>query len=204
MMADYKLPKLPYEFDELEPVISAEILQLHYNKHHAGYVNNLNDAVKKLREAEAKGDLVQQIMLNELIKFNGGGHINHSLYWENLVPQSKGGGELRDGELKSLIIETFGSVDHLIEIISSMCNSVQGSGWGWLGYCTVCKQLRPCSTEKHDLVLTKNAMPLLCIDVWEHAYYLQYKNLRADYVKNIWSIVNWNVVEQRFADLRKR
>lgn len=203
-MTEYKLPKLPYELSELEPVISEEIMQLHYNKHHAGYVNNLNEAVKKLREAEARGDLVQQIMLNELIKFNGGGDINHSLYWENLAPQSAGGGELRDGELKNLIIETFGSVDHLIEVVSSMCNSIQGSGWGWLGYCTVCKQLRPCITEKHDLILTKNAMPLLCIDVWEHAYYLQYKNLRADYVKHIWSIVNWNVVEQRFADLRKR
>ena len=202
-MAEYTLPKLPYEFNELEPVISEEILRLHYSKHHAGYVNNLNDAMKKRKEAEANGDLVQQIMLNDLIKFNGGGHINHSLYWENLAPQSKGGGLLQDGKLKSLIVETFGTLDHLIEVVSSMCNSVQGSGWGWLGYCTVCKQLRPCITEKHDLVLTKNAMPLLCIDVWEHAYYLQYKNLRADYVKNIWSIVNWNVVEQRFTNLQR-
>jgi len=198
---EYQLPKLQYELNELEPVISTEIMQLHYSKHHAGYVKNLNSAIKSLDGA--KGDLVQQISLNEIIKFNGGGHINHSLYWENLAPQSKGGGKIREGKLQSLIVETFGSVDHLIEILSSMCNGVQGSGWGWLGYCTVCKQLRPCSTEKHDLILTKNAMPLVCIDVWEHAYYPQYKNLRADYVKNIWSIINWDVAERRLADLQR-
>ena len=197
---EYQLPKLPYEIADLEPVLSAEILQLHYGKHHAGYVKNLNDAIKKLEGAKA--DLSQQIAINELIKFNGGGHVNHSLYWENLAPQSKGGGKLQEGKLKGLILETFGSVEHLIEILSSMCNSVQGSGWGWLGYCTVCKQLRPCTTEKHDLIQTKNAMPLLCIDVWEHAYYPQYKNVRADYVKNIWSIINWDVAEGRLAALQ--
>ena len=197
---EYQLPKLPYEIADLEPVLSAEILQLHYGKHHAGYVKNLNDAIKKMEGAKA--DLSQQIAINELIKFNGGGHVNHSLYWENLAPQSKGGGKLQEGKLKGLILETFGSVEHLIEILSSMCNSVQGSGWGWLGYCTVCKQLRPCTTEKHDLVQTKNAMPLLCIDVWEHAYYPQYKNVRADYVKNIWSIINWDVAEGRLAALQ--
>jgi Fe-Mn family superoxide dismutase len=203
-MTEYKLPKLPYGFNELEPVISEEIMQLHYNKHHAGYVNNLNEAGKKLREAEAKGDLVQQIVIDEAIKFNGGGNINHTLYWENLAPIGKGGGELRDGELKALINETFGSLDHLIEIMTPMCIGVQGSGWGWLGYCAVCKQLRPFTTEKHDLLITKGAMPILCIDVWEHAYYPQYKNLRADYVRAIWTIINWNVVEQRFLALRKK
>jgi Fe-Mn family superoxide dismutase len=203
-MSKHVLPKLSYSFQDLEPVISEEILQLHYNKHHAGYVNALNEAISKLREAEAKGDLTQQIVINEAIKFNGGGHINHSLYWENLAPQGKGGGELPDGPLHQLIDETFGSLDHLIEIMTPMCIGVQGSGWGWLGYCTVCKQLRPFITEKHDLLITKGAMPILCIDVWEHAYYLQYKNQRTEYVKNIWSIINWNVVEQRFNALRVR
>lgn len=202
-MAKFTLPKLPYSFNALEPVISEEIMQIHYNKHHAGYVNNLNDAETKLREAEARGDLTQQIVIDGLIKFNGGGHINHSLYWENLAPQGRGGGELGDGELKRLVDETFGSLDHLIEIMTPMCNSLQGSGWGWLGYCTVCKQLRPFTTDNHDLLITKGAMPILCIDVWEHAYYLQYKNQRAEYMKNIWSIINWNVVEQRFLVLRK-
>ena len=201
-MTKYSLPKLPYGFQELEPVIPEEILQIHYNKHHAGYVNNLNEAIAKLREAEARGDLTQQILIGGLIKFNGGGHINHSLYWENLAPQDKGAGELQEGPLKDLINETFGSVDHLIEIMTPMCNGVQGSGWGWLGYCTVCKQLRPFTTDNHDLLVTKGAMPILCIDVWEHAYYLKYKNARSEYVKNIWSIINWNVVEQRFAALR--
>jgi Fe-Mn family superoxide dismutase len=203
-MTEYKLPKLSYDFNELEPVISEEIMQVHYNKHHAGYVNNLNEAVKKLREAEARGDLAQQIVIDGAIKFNGGGHINHTLFWENLAPVGNGGGEVPDGELKDLICQTFGSVEHLIEIMTPMCVGVQGSGWGWLGYCTVCKQLRPFTTENHDLLVTKGAMPILCIDVWEHAYYLQYKNARADFVKAIWSIINWNVVEQRFLALRKK
>lgn len=202
-MTEYKLPKLSYELNELEPVISEQIMQVHYNKHHAGYVKNLNESVKNLRDAEARGDVSQQIVIGGAIKFNGGGHINHSLYWENLAPIGRGGGELHDGPLKDLICETFGSLDHLIEIMTPMCIGVQGSGWGWLGYCTVCKQLRPFTTDNHDLLVTKGAMPILCIDVWEHAYYLQYKNLRADYVKAIWSIVNWNVVEQRFMTLRK-
>ncbi len=202
-MSEYKLPKLPYDLNELEPAISEEILQIHYLKHHAGYVNNLNDAVKKLRDAEARGDLAQQIVINGSIKFNGGGHINHSLYWENLAPTDKGGGVLRDGALKDLICKAFGSLEQFIEVMTTLCAGIQGSGWGWLGYCTKRKQLIPLTTETHDLLITKGLMPILCIDVWEHAYYLQYKSARIDYLKALWSVINWNVVEQRFLDLQK-
>lgn len=196
-MTEYKLPQLPYGLDELEPVISSDILNIHYNKHHAGYVKNLNEAMKSLQEAEAKGNIPQQIILGGSIAFNGGGHINHSLYWENLAPQNKGGGVLHEGALRTSIEAAFGSIGRFIELMTKVSVGVQGSGWGWLGYEPISRQLRILPTSNHELPASKGITPLLCIDVWEHAYYLQYKNLRADYLKNIWSIVNWDVVEQR-------
>jgi len=191
----YKLPNLPYALDELEPTISKEIMQLHYEKHHAGYVKNLNTALEKESEAERKSNLAEQIRIDEAVRFNGGGHLNHTLFWENLIPTSKGGGTLHEGPLQKIITTTFGTVDRCIQLISEKSIAVQGSGWGWLGYCTEQGHLRALSTEKHDL--PKGFMPLLCIDVWEHAYYLQYKNDRATYVKAIWSIINWKKVEER-------
>jgi Fe-Mn family superoxide dismutase len=197
-MAPYALPKLLYDFSEFTPVISEEIMKVHYEKHHAGYVKNTNDGIKKLEDAMSKDDLSQQIVIQNNVKFNGGGHINHCLFWENLAPISKGGGVVPEGTLKAALISTFGSVEKCIEVISSLATGVQGSGWGWLGYCPVGHHLHPATTENHDLLITKGLIPLLCLDVWEHAYYLQYKNARADYVKAIWSIVDWRVVEKRF------
>jgi len=192
----YTLPDLPYKIDELEPVLSKEIMELHYGKHHAGYVKNLNNALERESTAEKNQDLAEQIRIDEAVRFNGGGHLNHTLFWENLIPTNKGGGLLKEGPLQKAIIETFGTQEHCIELISTHTIAIQGSGWGWLGYCTEQGHLRALSTEKHDP--PKGFMPLLCIDAWEHAYYLQYKNDRAAYVKAIWSIVNWNKVEERF------
>jgi len=192
----YKLPDLSYALDELEPTISKEIMQLHYEKHHAGYVKNLNAALEKEAVAEKAENLREQIRIDEAVRFNGGGHLNHTLFWENLIPTSKGGGTLHEGPLQKIITTTFGSLDRCKQLITEKSIAVQGSGWGWLGYCTEQGHLRALSTEKHDL--PKGFMPLLCIDVWEHAYYLQYKNDRASYVKAIWSIINWKKVEERF------
>ena len=192
----YELPSLPYGLNELEPVISEEIMKLHYEKHHAGYVKNLNIALEKEATAQKEEQLAEQIRIGEAIRFNGGGHFNHSLFWENLLPTTKGGGNLQVGPLKEVIVKTFGSFERCIQLISEKSIAVQGSGWGWLGYCTEQGHLRALSTEKHEL--PKGFMPLLCIDVWEHAYYLQYKNARADFVKAIWSIINWKKVEERF------
>lgn len=196
--APYKLPDMPYDFNALEPVISAKIMQLHYSKHHAGYVNNLNAALEKYHEAEAKNDIAAMIALQQAIKFNGGGHVNHSLFWTNLAPVGKGGGEAPKGELAAAIKEEFESLEKFIEYFSATTVAIQGSGWGWLGYCKKgqCLVMETCANQ--DPLSTAGLVPLLGIDVWEHAYYLQYENVRADYVKNIWKIVNWKTVEERY------
>lgn len=198
MAQQYKLPELPYDFSALEPVISAEIMQLHYNKHHAGYVTNLNKALEQLADAEAKNDLPAQIGLQSAIKFNGGGHINHSIFWTNLAPTSKGGGTPPDGALAKAIAQDFGSVDKLIEQMSAKAVAIQGSGWGWLGFNKGKGNLEIITCDNQDPLVIKGLIPLLGIDVWEHAYYLQYKNVRADYVKAIWGIVNWKNVSERY------
>ena len=198
MVLQEKLPQLPYDFNALEPVISAEIMMLHYTKHHQAYVNNLNKALEQYADAEAKNDVAQMIALQSAIKFNGGGHVNHSIFWTNLAPQSKGGGELAKGSLLDALTAEFGSKDNLIEQMSSKSVAIQGSGWGWLGYNKAKKRLEIATCDNQDPLSTKGLIPLLGIDVWEHAYYLQYKNVRADYVKSIWSVVNWKNVEERF------
>lgn len=196
--ASYKLPDLPYDFNALEPVISAEIMQLHYSKHHNAYVTNLNAALEKACEARDKGDLETMIALQQAIKFNGGGHVNHSIFWTNLAPVGKGGGEAPKGELLKAIQKDFGTLESFIEKFSALTTGIQGSGWGWLGYNKALGQLVMTTCANQDPLSTQGYIPLLGIDVWEHAYYLQYKNVRADYVKNIWKIINWKNVEERF------
>lgn len=195
---EFTLPKLPYEFNALEPAISAQIMEIHYSKHHQTYVNNLNKALKEYYEAESKGDLPKQISLQKAIKFNGGGHINHSIFWTNLAPKNGGGGNPPSGKLAEAINKSFGSLDKFIEKFNAEAAAVQGSGWAWLGLCKETKNIYIVTCENQDPLSTKGLIPLLGIDVWEHAYYLQYKNVRADYLKNIWSVVNWNNVSERY------
>jgi len=199
---DYKLPDLSYDFGDLEPVISGEIMQLHYSKHHNAYVNNLNDALKKYAEAESKGDVATMIALGQAIRFNGGGHVNHSIFWTNLAPVSRGGGS-PSGELEAALKKDFHSVENFIEKMSALTVAIQGSGWGWLGCNKETKKLSIVTCANQDPLSTQGLVPLLGIDVWEHAYYLQYKNVRADYVKNIWKIVSWKNVEERFLAICK-
>lgn len=198
MVLKYQLPNLPYEYEALEPVISAEIMRIHHTKHHQAYVNNLNTALEKYAEAEAKGDVAAMIALQSPIKFNGGGHVNHSIFWTNLAPKSKGGGELPTGNLMDAIQMEFGSLDNFIEKFSAMTGAIQGSGWGWLGFDKPNGQLRMITCANQDPLSTTGFIPLLGIDVWEHAYYLQYKNARPDYLKAIWSVINWKNVADRF------
>lgn len=204
MVQQYKLPDLPYDFNALEPVISAEIMSLHYNKHHAGYVANLNKALEQLADAEQKNDLATQIGLQSTIKFNGGGNINHSIFWTNLAPAGKGGGGHPEGTLAQAINTEFGSLDKFIETLSSKAVAIQGSGWGWLGYNAAKGKLEIATCDNQDPLVTKGLIPLLGIDVWEHAYYLQYKNVRADYVKAIWGLVNWKNVSERYEKAVKK
>ncbi len=194
----YKLPELPYDFSALEPVIAGEIMELHYTKHHNAYVTNLNTALQKYAEAESKGDVAAMIGLQQAIRFNGGGHVNHSIFWTNLAPVSKGGGGEPKGDLKAALEKDFGSVEAFIEKMTAQTTAIQGSGWGWLGYNKETKKLSIAACANQDPLSTQGLVPLLGIDVWEHAYYLQYKNVRAEYVKNIWKIVSWGNVEERF------
>lgn len=191
----HTLPDLPYDYNALEPAISAEIMKLHHTKHHATYVNNLNVAEEKLAEAVHKKDTTGVIQLQNVIKFNGGGHINHTIFWHNLSPS--GGGE-PSGELATLIQNSFTGSEAMKQAISQAAIGIQGSGWAWLGYCKESQKLRIATTANQDpLQPTTGLVPLLGIDVWEHAYYLQYKNVRPDYVKAIWKVVNWMDVAER-------
>jgi Fe-Mn family superoxide dismutase len=198
MSLKFELPDLPYDFNALEPVISAEIMQLHWDKHHRAYVTNLNAALEKYQEAESKKDLAAMIALQPAINFNGGGNLNHSIFWTNLAPKNKGGGEPPTGKLLEAITRDFGSLDKFIESFSAKTVAIQGSGWGWLGLNKGNGRLEIATCANQDPLAAKGLVPLLGVDVWEHAYYLQYKNVRPDYVKKIWDIVNWKNVADRF------
>lgn len=194
----YQLPDLPYDFNALEPVISAEIMELHYSKHHKAYVTNLNAALEKYAEAESKKNIEEMIALESAIKFNGGGHINHSIFWTILAPKNQGGGGNPGGDLAKMIDRDFGSFQDFQEKFNPLTSGIQGSGWGWLGYCKASKKLEIATCANQDPLSTKNLIPLFGVDVWEHAYYLQYKNVRPDYVKAVWQILNWKSIEDRF------
>ncbi|KAI1290689.1 Superoxide dismutase [Mn], mitochondrial [Mortierella claussenii] len=199
----HTLPALPYAYEALEPYISGEIMEVHHTKHHQTYVNALNAAEEKLGSAFQSKDVNDEIAIQSAIKFNGGGHINHTLFWENLAPKSSGGGEKPTGELLKEIEKTWGSLDKFIEKFNTQTAAVQGSGWGWLGYNKDFKRLEIATTANQDpLKPTTGLIPLLGIDVWEHAYYLQYKNVRPDYLKAVWEVVNWKTVADRFSKHR--
>jgi superoxide dismutase, Fe-Mn family len=197
MAEKYVLPKLAYALDALEPVIAKEIMDLHYNKHHLAYTNNLNAALEKYETAEKASDLASMIALEQAIRFNGGGYINHSIFWTNLAPISDGGGVLEEGVLKKMLVATFGSLEAFISAFNAKTAAIQGSGWGWLGYCKEKKSLCIATCQNQDPLSTQGLIPLLGIDVWEHAYYLQYKNARQAYLESIWKVVNWKNVEER-------
>uniref|UniRef100_A0A7S2SP93 Superoxide dismutase n=1 Tax=Rhizochromulina marina TaxID=1034831 RepID=A0A7S2SP93_9STRA len=200
----FTLPDLSYGYGELEPVISGEIMELHHSKHHNTYVTNLNAGMEQLAEAEHKGDVTKIVQLQQAIKFNGGGHLNHSIFWENLAPPSKGGGGEPTGELAALIDKKFGSFDAMKDKMTAATVAVQGSGWGWLGYDKASDSVAvTCCFNQDPLEATTGLVPLFGIDVWEHAYYLQYKNVRPDYVKAIWQLANWSDVAARLEAAKK-
>lgn len=190
-----ELPDLPYDYDALSPSISAETMELHHSKHHQTYITNLNATMEKIDSAMVAGDVSATISLQGALKFNGGGHINHSLFWENLSPTSS---FPSGGPLEKSIENRFGSLDDMIAEMSAKTIAVQGSGWGWLIYDPKSKMLDVVALPNQDpLEATTGMKPLLGIDVWEHAYYVDYRNVRPNYVKAIWDIINWNVVEER-------
>ncbi|MBI5346324.1 MAG: superoxide dismutase [Chlamydiae bacterium] len=192
------LPELGYDYSGLEPVFPAEALKIHHDKHHRGYVNNVNLNLEKFHEAEKHNDLTAMAHFMGLIKFNAGGHLIHSFFWENLAPQNKGGGEVVKKELFKAIEKDFQNFDKFVEAFNAQTIGVQGSGWGWLALNKFTKHLFITTSSNQDLLNQTSAIPLMCVDVWEHSYYIKYKNDRAQYVKDIWSIINWTKVEERF------
>ncbi len=194
---------LPYDFSAIEPVIEAEIMELHYTKHHKAYVTKLNAALEQYFEANKRMDLATMIALQSAINFNGGGHINHNIFWTNLAPEGQGGGGEPSGDLAVALNQQFGSFEKFVERFNAKTVVIQGSGWGWLGYNTQKQQVEFATCQNQDPLSTKGLVPLLGIDVWEHAYYLQYKNARLEYLKNIWRVVNWSNVAERYDQAKK-
>jgi Fe-Mn family superoxide dismutase len=199
-MAEYTLPDLPYDYAALEPHISARIMELHHDKHHATYVSGANTALEKLSEARTSGDLTYINQLEKNLAFNLGGHVNHSVFWTNMSPD---GGDKPTGELAAAIDEFFGSFDGFRAQFTAAATGLQGSGWAVLGWDPLGSKLliHQLFDQQGNTVL--GTIPVLQLDMWEHAFYLDYFNVKADYVKAWWNIVNWENAAQRFAAARQ-
>ncbi|MBP1046363.1 superoxide dismutase [Enterococcus sp. BWM-S5] len=196
----YTLPDLPYAYDALEPYIDSETMHLHHDKHHNTYVTNLNAAIEKHPELGEKTveELIADIDsipedIRTAVRNNGGGHANHSFFWAIMGPN--GGGE-PTGDIKAAIDEAFGSFDNLKEEFKTAATGRFGSGWAWLVVNN--GKLEITSTANQDSPLMEGKTPVLGLDVWEHAYYLKYKNVRPDYISAFWNVVNWDTVNKYF------
>lgn len=198
-MASYELPDLPYDYAALEPHYSGEILELHHDKHHAAYVKGANSTLEQLTEARAQDDFGTINQLEKNLAFHLSGHVLHSLFWKNMSPD---GGDKPDGELDAAISEHFGTFDGFRNQLSKAALGVQGSGWGALAWDPVGKRLLVEQVYDHQGNIGNGAMPLLVLDMWEHAYYLQFKNVKADWVETFWNVVNWPDVAERFERVR--
>lgn len=198
-MTAYELPALDYDFGALEPHYSARVLELHHDKHHAAYVAGLNQTLERLAAARASEDWSAIVGLEKTLAFNLSGHVLHSLFWKNLSPA---GGGRPDGDLAAAIDADFGSFDAFQKHLSQAAVTVQGSGWGALSWEPHGGRLLIEQVYDHQGNVGQGTTPLLVIDAWEHAYYLQYENRRADYVGAIWNVINWADVANRFASGR--
>jgi Fe-Mn family superoxide dismutase len=190
----YSLPELPYDYAALEPHISGQIIELHHDKHHAAYVAGANTTLDKLAAARDADDFGAIVGLEKTLAFNVSGHVLHSIYWTNLAPD--GGGE-PEGELADAIANDFGSFKAFKAQLTQSTATVQGSGWGVLAWDPLGQRLLVEQVYDHQGNVGQGAVPLLVIDIWEHAFYLQYKNVKADYISAVWNLVNWVDVSSR-------
>jgi Fe-Mn family superoxide dismutase len=189
------LPNLPYEYDALEPHIDAQTMRLHHDLHHKAYVDGLNAAEKKLAEMRESGDFAAIQGVQRALAFHGSGHFNHCVFWENMSP--KGGGKPK-GDLDARITKDFGSFDKFKAHFSQAAATVEGNGWSVLSWHPVAGHLLVLASMNHQNQGVHGAIPLLMLDVWEHAYYLKYQNKRAAYVEAWWNVVKWDDVAERF------
>jgi Fe-Mn family superoxide dismutase len=199
-MAVYSLPDLPYDYGALAPHLSGEIMELHHSKHHAAYVKGANTALEQTAEARDKDALSTIPMLEKNLAFNLGGHINHSVFWTNMSPD---GGDKPTGDLAQAIDDQFGSFDAFRAQFTATALTIQGSGWAILAWDSVGAKLVIVQLYDHQGNLPVGLVPLLLLDMWEHAFYLQYKNVKADFVAAWWNIVNWENVQDRFGRVGK-
>jgi len=200
-MAEYALPELTYDYSALAPSISATIMELHHSKHHQAYVTGANAALAAMAEARDKGELGGINKLEKDLAFNLGGHVNHSIFWTNMSPD---GGDKPTADLASAIDDNFGSFDKFTAHFTAAAMGVQGSGWAALTWDSIGQNLLINQFFDQQANFAAGTVPLLLLDVWEHAYYLDYKNVRADYVKAFWNIANWANVQQRFSVAREK
>ncbi|HTK16315.1 MAG TPA: superoxide dismutase [Acidimicrobiia bacterium] len=198
-MKPYILPDLDYDYGALEPHYSARTLELHHDKHHKAYVDGVNSTLEKLSGARELDDLSAIVGLEKTLAFNLSGHVLHTLFWKNLTP---GGTDRPGGDLAAAIDEHFGSFDAFHNQLSKSAASVQGSGWGALTWEPLGERLFIEQIYDHQGNVGQGGVPLLVIDAWEHAYYLQYENRRPDYVAAIWNIIDWTDVSSRFEHAR--
>ncbi len=199
----HTLPSLPYDYNALEPHIDVKTMEIHHSKHHQGYVNKLNAALKNdpetaekpleeiLRNPQEIPENIRQTVIN-----TGGGHYNHSLFWKTMSPD---GGGMASGELEEALIKKFGSFEKFKEEFSNAAATQFGSGWAWLSKDSS-GELSVSSTSNQDTPLSKGLTPILCLDVWEHAYYLHYQNRRPDFISAWWEVVNWEEVAKNYSE----
>ncbi|WP_084126682.1 superoxide dismutase [Demequina sp. NBRC 110054] len=194
-MADYSLPDLTYDYGALDPHIAGQIMELHHSKHHAAYVAGANTALEKMAEARDTDNFGAIAGLEKALAFNLGGHTNHSIFWTNMSPE---GGDKPVGELAAAIDDNFGSFDKFVAHFTNNAMTIMGSGWSILAWDTIGKKLVIVQLYDQQGNVPVGLIPLLMLDMWEHAFYLQYRNVKADYVKAWWNVVDWGNVQARF------
>jgi Fe-Mn family superoxide dismutase len=198
-MTKYTLPELQYDYSALEPHISGKIMELHHDKHHAGYVKGANETLERLGEARQKEDFTRLGAMEKALAFNLSGHVLHSLFWQNLSPE---GGAEPKGELAEQIRKDFGAFAAFKRQLTEAASTIMGSGWGAVVWEPLAGRLLTTQIYDHQSNLAQGGVPIMVLDAWEHAYYLQYENRKTDFFQAVWSIWNWNDVADRFATVQ--
>jgi superoxide dismutase, Fe-Mn family len=199
-MSKYVLPDLRYDYGALEPHVSGRIMELHHDKHHSTYVKGANDALEQLDEARLKSDFTRLAALEKALAFNLSGHILHSLFWQNLTPR---GNERPDGKVAEAIDHDFGNFESFKRQLTQAASTVMGSGWAALVWEPVGRRLLTTQIYDHQSNLSQGGVPLMVVDAWEHAYYLQYQNRKTEFFEAVWHVWNWPDIAARFETARK-